>query len=154
MIDEYIDVNDSRSTYICRREGSNYNENAWVLKTYRTILEFFIYFYHASPAYPCQTSKHSLHMIPCLYMYVKRFGRKNAELLKSGHIHRHTDQTNFIPMKTWLHWEKALADEIAICIWSVSPILIASSSRHYGRIFSLLDDEESNHAETGMCEYR
>ncbi len=31
-------------------------------------------------------------------------------------------------------------------------ILIASSSRYYTRIFSLLD-EESNHTETGMCEY-
>ena len=32
-------------------------------------------------------------------------------------------------------------------------ILIASSSRYYGRIFSLLD-EEINQAETGMCEFR
>ncbi len=43
-------------------------------------------------------------------------------------------------------------DDIIIPRRGSSHILIASSSRYYTRIISLLD-EESNHTETGMCEY-
>ncbi len=47
---------------------------------------------------------------------------------------------------------KHRTDKISVIGNWLSHILIASSSRYYTRIFSLLD-EESNHTETGMCEY-